>query len=78
MKEQINCDVLDSCFMVRLNANDTFGYACADSHDVGHIGIIILKHIFPLYQEDGVNALMAHERGYHPIKEWQRSIGGRA
>ena len=64
-------DILDSCFMVRLNANDTFGYACADAHEVGLIGLMILKHIFPMFQEDGCVALMAHERGYHPLKEWQ-------
>ena len=64
-------EILDSCFSVTVNANDTFGYACAESHTFNLFGICVLKHIYNLYGQDGITALMAYEQECNPIEELQ-------
>ncbi len=54
-------------FYIDLNANDTFGYACADSTtiDIQELpGVIELDRLFG---SDGVTAFMAHRRQTDPI-----------
>lgn len=67
-KMKIDFKFLDdyACY-VDLNANDTFGYACADTTtiDVQELpGVIELERLFGI---DGVTAFMAHKRQADPI-----------
>lgn len=57
-------------FYIVLNANDTFGYACADSVTMEADGIPLLAECFRRWGSDGVTALMAELRNEDPIKPW--------
>ena len=62
--------LLDNCaFSVTLNANDTFGYACADSVSVDWADVWMLKEVYDLYGYDGVNAFMSVIRKHDVLPE---------
>lgn len=56
--------VMDGSFQITLNMNDTFAFASADAEDMPTYDI---KHVVPLFQQyghDALNAYAAVKRGY--------------
>lgn len=63
--------LLHNAFSIQLNANDTFGYACADSVDVSVFDLPKLLEVEEKFGPDGVNAFMALVREQEVLKELQ-------
>lgn len=61
----------DYAFHIVLNANDTFGYACADAVDVSVEDLPKLLEVEKLFGADGVTAFMALVREEEPLTELQ-------
>lgn len=55
---------------ISLNANDVFGYACADSVDCYISELPILKHVTDMFGNDGAIAFMAWKEQAEPLKEY--------
>lgn len=68
MKKTLWKFLSENAFSVTLNANDTFGWACADSVDVDLYDVPKLQEIEEKYGHCGVIAFMAKVRGYDPIE----------
>lgn len=59
----------ESMFHITLNANDFFGYACADAVELCSVDF---RWVFPLIDEfghDGLSAAMAYIEDCQPIEE---------
>lgn len=50
-------EIVDGADLLVLNMNDTFGFACADAEEMPTYD---LKHVVPLYQQYGNDALTAY------------------
>lgn len=64
-------ELLDNAFTIEMNANDFFGYACADSV---RIDIVDLEWVIPIvekYPNDGINAVMSFIREQFPLPTYQ-------
>ena len=61
--------ILENTFHLSLNANDFFGYACAEAVE---LDVIDLKWVIPItvkYGQDGLNACMSYIEDSLPIDE---------
>jgi len=63
--------LLHNAFSIQLNANDTFGYACADSVDISVFDVPELLAVEEKFGVDGVNAFMALVREQEVLPELQ-------
>jgi hypothetical protein len=63
--------LFQSTMVMNLNANDTFNYSTADSVSFDPDDIRWASPIIHQYGYDGINAIMAHIREQHVIKEMQ-------
>jgi len=61
----------DNAFAIELNANDTFGYACADSVRVSIEDLPKLLEMDEKFGNDGTLAFMALVEGCDVLKELQ-------
>jgi hypothetical protein len=61
----------DNAFTFQLNANDTFGYACADSVSVAIEDLPKLLEVEEKFGGDGTLAFMALVEGCEVLKELQ-------
>ena len=52
-------------FYIELNANDFFGYACADSVKTDNVDLLIKT--ITNFGQGGLEAFMVHSRGGYPI-----------
>jgi hypothetical protein len=73
MKEELNAYklLLKNSFFIALNANDFFGWACAD---VVELDICDLSWVIPIvqkYKDEGIGAVMSYIRKCEPLKPYQ-------
>jgi hypothetical protein len=61
--------LLDNCFCVVLNANDFFGYACADAQQIDAPDLAWVLPIITAHGLAGLDAVMSHIAKRDPIKE---------
>lgn len=59
----------ETCFTVRVNCNDTFGYACADSEDIDVEDLPIMLELYQKFGWEGVIALCSKIRKCDPLSE---------
>ena len=60
--------LLDSAHMILLNANDFFGYACADAVELDTSDLNWVIPIVQKYGDDGIAATMSYIRKCKPIE----------
>lgn len=65
-------DLLSAAFEITLNANDFFGYACADAVVV-EFGreFDLLADMVESYGQDGINAFMAWHENCDPLPDYR-------
>jgi len=61
--------LLDSAHMILLNANDFFGWACADAVELDVTDLSWVIPIVKKYGVEGVEACMTYIRQCFPVKE---------
>lgn len=67
MSDRLKQFMNDYAFWIELNANDTFGWACAESERVSVDDLDRLLEIEEQYGADGVIAFMAAKRNCEPL-----------
>ena len=63
--------LLKYAFAVTLNANDFFGFACADAVEMDTADFSWALPIIVKYKDDGVNAVMSYIAKCKPLEEYQ-------
>ena len=62
--------LLDSAHMILLNANDFFGWACADAVELDVTDLSWVIPIVKKYGDDGVSACMHYVRQQLPLQKY--------
>lgn len=65
-------ELLGAAFEITLNANDFFGFACADAVIVEYgSGFDLLAKMVEDYGQDGINAFMSWHEGCDPLPDYR-------
>ena len=68
---EISDVIMDNCDNLILNANDFFGYSCADAVELYPTDLRWVSPIVDKYKFDGLNAVMSYIVDILPIEEHQ-------